>query len=432
MLSLCVCVSLSVHHRATPAWLRWNNFRCDGVSADNVVAIADALVQSGLAAAGYTYLNVDDCWSAPHLRQDGALQPLPDAFPLGIRALADAIHLRGLKFGLYADRGYKTCAFRPGSRGHEDLHAQQFAEWHVDYLKYDSCFAPNVRRIGALDDYRRMREALNATGRPILFSACGWNWWYSPHTDVAHSVRIAADCDEWANVYEAVRTNEYLAPYATKGHFNDPDMLLGSSPGASAMLTPQRSRAQFALWAVMTSPLLLGLDIFHMTDFDKETYTNLEVIAIDQDPLAVQGILASSTCPPWTLKDYWWCSPWSMPAEIREQWSRALLTYALVALSLCFFFRRKAFALVAVCCLAYVLVLRIYTPTVHPCTQVWTKPLSNGDAAVVFVNWDGPQRSVTCDAACLAYVRIAPNRTFIVRDLYYHGRRALTLLSLCL
>ena len=188
----------------------WNVFRCDGYTAAAILGVADDMVRLGLLDLGYTYLNIDDCWSS-QLAADGSLVPDPIAFPDGIAAVADAVHARGLKLGIYSDRGMLTCAGRPASGGKEVQHARQFASWGIDYLKYDSCWASN-RHAVAFEAYGRMRDALNATGRPILFSLCGWNSWYAPEGDrLGNSWRIAPDTDEWANIYIAVRTNEGLA-----------------------------------------------------------------------------------------------------------------------------------------------------------------------------------------------------------------------------
>lgn len=203
----------------------WNDFRCSPeMNAAAVMALADKMVELGLDKLGYRYLNLDDCWQKEELGPSGELLPDPAAFPSGIKPVADYVHSRGLLLGIYSCRGWKTCAFRGASSGHERLHARQFAEWGVDYLKHDSCFASGSHGI-AFSQYATMRDALNATGRPILYSLCGWSHWYAPEgARLANSWRISADCDEWANVYVAVRTNEQLAKYAGPGSFNDPDM----------------------------------------------------------------------------------------------------------------------------------------------------------------------------------------------------------------
>lgn len=168
----------------------WNVFRCGGVTAEAIMSVADKMVELGLADLGYKYLNIDDCW-ATAIGPDGGLVADPKAFPDGIRAVADAVHAKGLRLGIYGDRGSMTCASRPGSGGRERVHARQFAEWGIDYLKYDSCWASS-RHDTAFDEYGRMRDALNATGRPILFSLCGWNAWYAPMGDhLGNSWRIA-------------------------------------------------------------------------------------------------------------------------------------------------------------------------------------------------------------------------------------------------
>ena len=150
-------------------WNSWNKFGCD-VSEALIQAAADAMVSSGMQAAGYRYIVIDDCWHGQRDAQ-GFIQPDPVRFPSGIKALADYIHSRGLKFGIYSDAGWKTCGGRPGSRGHEYQDALKYAEWGVDYLKYDWCFTEDLAAKGA---YITMREALRAAGRPIVFSLCEW------------------------------------------------------------------------------------------------------------------------------------------------------------------------------------------------------------------------------------------------------------------
>jgi len=315
----------------------WNDLRCEGLTARRVLEIAEKLDAMGLRERGYEYFNVDDCW-ATALGEEGELVADPVAFPDGMLNVSRSLRMRGFKFGLYADRGYLTCAGRPGSRGRERLHAAQFAEWEVDYLKYDSCYSPNVRREGAIRDYRRMREALRATGRDVLFAVCGWSAWYAPLA-LGDQWRISADADEWANVYVAIRTNEDLADFAGArsarkgggGGFNDPDMLVGSGAKGAVRLTPRQSRTQFALWAVMAAPLLLGAS--DLSDWDLETYSNTDVIAVDRDHLAIQGTPVRSTCPAITVRDNWWCSPWSMPQDVVHVWRAALARLAITALA---------------------------------------------------------------------------------------------------
>jgi len=168
----------------------------------------------------------------------------------------------------------------------------------VDYVKEDSCFATCGKQ-EALAQYSRFRDALNQTGRPIFFSLCGWHTWYAQHgTELGNSWRIASDVRDFPSLYNAIRRSEGLHGYAGPGGWNDPDMLLGSSPGVRFQLTPLQSRMQFSMWAVLAAPLLLGTRPSLMSSWDLETYSNRLVIAVDQDPLGVQGSLIQSDCPP--------------------------------------------------------------------------------------------------------------------------------------
>lgn len=403
----------------TPAmgYNTWNDFRCGSdLNSSAVRALADAMVSLGLAAKGYTYLNVDDCWSEPALDPTGRLVESAAAFPEGIGALAEYVHSQGLKFGLYSDRGWKTCAFRPGSGGNEALHASQLAAWGVDYLKHDSCWASS-QPARAFAAYGRMRDALNATGRPILYSLCGWNAWYAPvGGSLANSWRIAPDCDEWANVYVAIRTNELLGRHAAPGAFNDPDMLLGSNPDAPASLSSAQVQAQFSMWAVMAAPLLIGSRLLSMPPADLQTYSNEEVIAIDQDALGVQGLVVWSNCPPFEPRDNWWMSPWSMPGDVAAAWTAALGTAGAIALAIALGSSRgpkrsrarrcvggSSFLLVFWCGFGAA-AIAYYRPQVDECQQVWARPLANGDAAVAMINFGHSPTTLNCEAECFARV----------------------------
>lgn len=425
VLSLTPANALSNGVGALPAmgYNTWNDLRCEGITAAAVTSLADAMVDLGLADLGYKYLNVDDCW-ATDTTGSGELVPDPAAFPDGMAALVDRVHDRGLSFGLYGDRGWKTCAFRPGSGGLEAVHAAQLAGWGVDYLKYDSCWASNDHEV-AFAEYAAMRDALNSTGRPVLFSLCGWNAWYAPAgAALANSWRIAADCDEWANVYVAVRTNEALGRYAGPGGFNDPDMLLGSDPHAPAHLTPTQVQTQFSLWAVMAAPLLIGSRLRSMPPSDLATYSNAEVIAVDQDPLGVQGEVVWSNCPPYAPRDNWWNSPWSMPREVAVMWSTALATAAALCLTTAALLRRctgraglvvKAMLALAALCVGYTGWIWHHRPSIDACQQAWARPLHDGSYALCLVNFAPHEATVGCDAACLA--RAGVTRAVTVRDL---------------
>ena len=408
----------------------WNDFRCSpDMNAAAVMAIADKMVELGLDKLGYRYLNLDDCWQKEELTDSGELIPDPVSFPDGIKPVADYVHSRGLLLGIYSCRGWKTCAFRGASSGHEATHARQFAEWGVDYLKHDSCWASGSPEV-AFAQYGAMRDALNATGRQILYSLCGWSYWYAPKgAGLSNSWRISADCDEWSNVYVAVRTNERLAEFARPGAFNDPDMLLGSSPDAPAHLTPAQVQSQFSLWAVMAAPLLIGSRLLSMPRSDLATYTNPEVISVSQDALGVQGTVVASSCPEYAPLDNWWMSPWSMPYDVCCVWTRALATAAVVLASsgmACWGRARtsagRRFAMLVlqplgVACAIYIGVLWAYRPKVDECQQVWARPLAGGAHALCFVNFAAESARVRCDAACLAAVGLAKGVAVHVRDL---------------
>lgn len=436
----------------------WNDFRCEGLSAAAVKEIADRIVDLGLDKLGYKYLNIDDCWSR-ELSQDGLLIEDPVAFPDGMKAIVDYVHGRGLLFGIYTCRGTRTCAFRPGSKDLEHHHASQFAAWGIDYIKEDSCFASNKHQ-QAFGEYGTMRDALNETGRPIFFSLCGWNAWYAPQgARLANSWRIAPDCDEWANVYVAIRTNEPLAAFAGPGGWNDPDMLVGSNPAAAVSFSPQQVQTQFSMWAVMASPLLIGSCVLKMPASDLATYSNEEVIRINQDPLGVQGTAVWSNCPLFSPRDNWWMAPWTMPQDVAVWWTAGLviilLSLAAWLLAIVRSFRalrpargsasqpilppsgvpvdaagpvativvnegrpreRTAVGFSSRICLATMLVpiaalgipslvmlVAIYAmkPHVDACQQVWARPLEGGATALCLVNFASEPTRVTCDADCM-------------------------------
>ncbi|MFC0436019.1 NPCBM/NEW2 domain-containing protein [Kutzneria buriramensis] len=270
----------------------WNATHCSGDFNETMVkGIADLFVSSGLKAAGYQYVNLDDCWALPTRDADGDLVPDPARFPDGIKALADYVHSKGLKFGLYSSAGTKTCnsAGFPGGLGHEKQDAALWASWGVDYLKYDNCNnAGSTTTQQYIDRYSAMRDALAATGRPILYSLCEWGvnnpWmWGAP---VGNSWRTTGDIsDKYSSMLSIFKKNVVLAPYAGPGHWNDPDMLEVGNGG----MTDTEYRSHFSLWSIMAAPLLIGSDIRKATPATMSILTNKDVIAIDQDPLGVQG-----------------------------------------------------------------------------------------------------------------------------------------------
>lgn len=271
-------------------WNSWNRFACN-VSEKLIRDTADALVASGMRDAGYRYVVIDDCWQGTR-DADGFIQADATRFPSGIKALADYVHARGLKFGIYSDAGTKTCGGRPGSQGHEYQDALQYARWGVDYLKYDWC---STGTRNAEEAYATMADALKATGRPILFSMCEWGnnqpWLWA--RKIGNSWRTSGDItDKWSGKHgyswgltNIVDMNAPLWPHAGPGHWNDPDMLEVGNGG----MTDVEYRSHFSLWAIMAAPLIAGNDVANMTPATHEILTNREVIAVDQDALGVQG-----------------------------------------------------------------------------------------------------------------------------------------------
>lgn len=273
-------------------WNSWNKFQCD-VSEKLIEEVADALVATGMRDAGYVYVNVDDCWQGAR-DAGGFIEPDASRFPNGMKALASYVHARGLKFGLYSDAGTQTCAKRPGSRGFEQNDARRYASWDVDYLKYDWCYTDGVAPQSA---YGAMRDALVKTGRPIVFAICEWGksqpWtWAAPVGNLWRTTGDIGICwekkackSEWTTgVTNILDLQVGLEDYAGPGHWNDPDMLqVGNG------LTDTEDRTHFSLWALLSAPLLAGNDVRTMSAATRETLTNRDVIAVDQDPLGVQG-----------------------------------------------------------------------------------------------------------------------------------------------
>ena len=271
-------------------WNSWNKFGCN-VSGKLIREMADAMVSSGMKAAGYQYIVIDDCWQVKR-DANGNIVPDPKRFPSGMKALADYVHSKGLKFGLYSDAGTATCQNRPGSRGYEFQDARQYAAWGVDYLKYDWC---NTSTQNVQASYAIMRDALKASGRPIVFSICEWGvddpWkWAADIGNLWRTTGDITDCWDCTGVYtrgvmQILDQEADLWSYAGPGHWNDPDMLEVGNPGLSL----EESRAHFSLWAMLAAPLIAGNDLRSMPADIREILTNKEVIAVDQDPLGHQG-----------------------------------------------------------------------------------------------------------------------------------------------
>ena len=261
----------------------WNTFACD-IEEELIHDMVHTLYHLGLKDLGYTYINLDDCWQVSR-DEDGHIQEDRKAFPSGIAALSDYVHSFGFKFGLYSDAGYYTCQRRPGSLGYEKQDAEMYAKWNIDYLKYDNCYS---NPLDVKQRYQAMHDALNATGHPIYFSMCEWGvqdpaTWANP---VGNSWRTTGDINaSWKSITKLLDQNNKWHAYAGVGGWNDPDMLeVGRGD-----LTYSESKSHFTLWCLMKAPLLLGNDLRNMDSSILQIISNTEVIALNQDPLGVQG-----------------------------------------------------------------------------------------------------------------------------------------------
>lgn len=283
---------------ATPpmGWNSWNHF-AEKVTDADVRAAADALVASGMRDAGYVYVNVDDTWEGQR-DAEGNIHP-NSKFP-DMKALADYIHSKGLKFGIYSSPGPKTCAGYEGSYGHEEQDARTYAAWGVDFLKYDLCGLRDVigrENLGTEQSseviraaYLKMHEALVKTGRPIVYSLCEygddsvWEW----GAQVGGNLWRTTDdiSDSFRSMALIGFSQAGLEKYAGPGHWNDPDMLEIGNGGMNA----DEYRTQMSLWAVLAAPLLAGNDLSKMDETTKSILMNKEVIAVDQDALGAQGL----------------------------------------------------------------------------------------------------------------------------------------------
>jgi alpha-galactosidase len=290
---------------ATPplGWNSWNTFECN-LSEDVIKATADAMVSSGMHAAGFEYVNLDDCWMNGR-DASGNLQWNASKFPSGIPALATYVHGKGLKLGIYETPNTVTCvglyggvshSVAVGSLGHEAQDARTFASWGVDYLKYDLCQ-------GQPSSFAVMRDALRATGRPIVYSINPGNGSGCPPTgpttstcglnlpSIANLWRIAFDINaSWSSITGLIDQDAPLSAYAGPGHWNDPDML----EVGNGSLTEDENKSHLSMWAMLAAPLLAGNDLRSMAASTTTVLTNAEVIAVDQDPLGHQGQLIAS------------------------------------------------------------------------------------------------------------------------------------------
>ena len=274
-------------------WNPWNRFR-GNINETLIIEMGQAMVDTGLNKLGYEYINLDDCWQISR-NSSGYIQEDKTKFPSGMRYLRDELHSLNLKFGLYSDSGLMTCQRRPGSLGYEEKDAASYAEWKIDYLKYDNCFATGLGG-GIRARYQTMHDALNATNHPILFSMCEWGiddpaTWAGP---VGNSWRTTGDIrDNWNSVTSNLDENNKWYMYAGPGQWNDPDILeVGNSNAKTkggGLLTIAEQRSHFTLWCLIKAPLLLGNDIRSIPHEIMEIISNPEIIALNQDPLGKQG-----------------------------------------------------------------------------------------------------------------------------------------------
>jgi alpha-galactosidase len=273
-------------------WNSWNKF-AGRVTAENVKGMADALVSSGMQKAGYVYINIDDTWEGVRDAQGNIAtnKKFPD-----MKGLADYVHGKGLKLGIYSSPGTKTCAGYEGSYGHEMQDAKSYAAWGIDYLKYDWCSASRIYKDEEMQAvYQVMGDALRSTGRPIVYSLCQYGraevqkW--GPEVS-GNLWRTTGDIrDTWQSMEDIGFKQDLLAPWAAPGHWNDPDMLEIGNGG----MTDTEYRTHMSLWSMLAAPLLAGNDIRTATPSILEILTNPEVIAIDQDKLGKQATRVSQT-----------------------------------------------------------------------------------------------------------------------------------------
>ena len=265
-------------------WNTWNKYGCN-INQQIIQQNADKIVQLGLDKIGYVYVNIDDCWQLADRDKDGNVQADTTKFPQGMLAVGDYLHGKGLKFGIYSSAGTKTCQERAGSLGFETQDAKYYANVGADYLKYDNCWNNFVP---ALSRYTAMRDALNATGRPIYYSICNWgneNVWEWGST-VGNSWRTTLDIENtWGSMRYNFAQNSVLAKYSGPGGWNDPDMLeVGNNN-----LTTTEQKSHFALWCFVKAPLILGNDLSDMSPEVLTIISNKNLIAINQDSLGKQA-----------------------------------------------------------------------------------------------------------------------------------------------
>ena len=320
-----LCIGGTLALTPPMGWNSWNVYGTD-VTAEVVMAMADAMVATGMRDLGYEYINIDDHWHAEGRGDDRRPRANPVTFPDGIEAVADHVHRLGLKLGMYSDAAPLTCGGCFGGLDHERIDAETYAAWGVDLLKYDYCHAPHQRAV-AVERYGTMSRALASSGRSIVFSVCEWGlrkpWLWAKDLGAAYwrTTPDIFDTFSWGplGVRGLARVNIGLDDHAGPGHWNDPDMLLvgnrgkGQSTGVLRTIKGKRTvwhfrgidetqiQTHMTLWAMMASPLLASHDLAASTEFDLAMLLNPEILAIDQDALGIQGRKHGSRPGMWTL-----------------------------------------------------------------------------------------------------------------------------------
>lgn len=264
-------------------WNSWNKYGCN-VSETLIMGMADAMVSSGMKDAGYEYIVIDDCWQVAR-DENGEIVVDKERFPHGMKYVADYVHSKGLKFGIYSCAGAKTCAGRPGGFGHEYQDARTYEAYGVDYLKYDWC---NTTTQDARSSYSNMRDALYAAKRPVVFSLCEWGqnkpWEWAG--EVGQLWRTTGDIsDSWNSMISIFNLQKDLARYAGPGRWNDPDML----EVGNGRMTTEEYKTHFSLWCMLAAPLIAGNDLQNMTPETKNILMNKEIILVNQDTLGRQA-----------------------------------------------------------------------------------------------------------------------------------------------
>jgi len=318
-------------------WCTLGNCGRDYCDEEEVRAVADAMVESGMASVGFEYVLLDDCWGDGR-DAEGNIYPDPARFPSGMQSLADYVHSKGLKLGLYTDAGLYTCSTGgrdhqiPGSYGHYQQDANTYASWGIDYVKMDWCNTNiNGTQLDPRVQYPQMTKALNATDRPIFFSMCEWGldnpWtWASPY---GNAWRTGQDHhDDWGTTSIIIENNSNLSSYAGPGGWNDPDFLMTGGQGCEPNynetcpgMTQTEYITEFSIWCILSAPLIVATEIRQMTPWKQSVLLNTEVIAVNQDPLAQAGGRIS----------FWPCNQ-SSNEPLCEIWAKELYngSYAVV------------------------------------------------------------------------------------------------------